>query len=127
MLIAVLDLDRAVRADRLDDRADPRGQRRVAERAGDQRGDLLGLLDAPGLPPELVQHGLQTALDAALESDRVGTSRDLDLGLLDERLASTAAVATPSPTRSKTRQARWRTIIAPMSSNGSPHRSCGGR
>src|SRR6185437_1394168 len=85
--LALLDVDHAVLADLLDGIGDDVADLAVASRDGGDPGDVLLARDLLGLRLDVLDHGVDRSLDAALETHRVGAGRDVLEPLADDRLS----------------------------------------
>jgi len=85
--LALLDVDDAVLADLLDRVGDHVADLAFTRRDGGDAGDVLLAVDLLGLALEVLDHGVDRRLDAALQRHRVGARGDVLQALADDRLS----------------------------------------
>src|SRR5204863_574001 len=85
--LALLDVDDAVLADLLDRVGDHVADLAFTRRDGGDAGDVLLAVDLLGLALEVLHHGVDRGLNAALQRHRVGARGDVLQALADDRLS----------------------------------------
>src|SRR5204863_8525615 len=85
--LALLDVDDAVLADLLDRVGDHVADLAFTRRDGGDPGDVLLAVDLLGLALEVLHHGVDRGLNAALQRHRVGARGDVLQALADDRLS----------------------------------------